>query len=40
MNPLLTYFGKYEGQSNYLYTAKGSESHDSDEEEEIDESFF
>ena len=40
MNPLLTYFGKYEGRSNYLYTAKDLDGHDSDEEEEIDESCF
>ena len=40
MNPLITYFGKYEGRSNYLYTAKGSDGHDSVEEIEIDESVF
>jgi hypothetical protein len=40
MNPLLTYFGKYEGRSNYLYNPKDSDGHDSDEDEEIDESAF
>lgn len=38
MNPLLTYFGKYEGKSDFFYLR--SNNKDSDDEEEIDESAW
>lgn len=38
MNPLLTYFGKYEGKSNFLYLRNSAES--DAEEDEIDESVW